>query len=667
MPRGRLVQLLLALLWTWAIGFELRRTLLPALPEVPFGKASSDVALLLAAGLCVAAARRHDGTERRAWLLIGVGLALWTAGDAWWTFVLYDLERIPIPSPADAGYLAFIPCVFGGLILLAHARLSHAATTLWLDGLIAALAAAAVSAGAVLNGIAAEASGGLAEVATNLAYPIGDLALLALIVGAIALRGWRIDRTWSLLGAAILVFWASDSLYLVTNANGTYSAGSWFDVGWSLAGILFATAAWTPPPTHRLGADERTSTIRASVIPTVFALVSLALLVGDGWSESGRVTDLLAGASLLAALARLLVANHLNRALLTASRLEATTDALTHLGNRRALAADLDLAAARATADAPALLAVFDLDGFKHYNDSFGHPAGDALLIRLAHALRDAVSGVGQAYRMGGDEFCVLLEAPLERALAGVEKASLALAEKGEGFVITASHGVVMLPMETTSAAEALGVADQRMYAHKDGGRACASRQSTDVLLRALAERHADLGAHTAGVADLAQAVAHRLGLRPFEVDDVRRAAELHDIGKVAIPDSILTKPAPLDEHEWRFMRSHVLIGERIVAAAPALSGVAKLIRASHERWDGTGYPDHVAGDDIPFGARIVAVCDAYDAMTGDRPYRTAMAPKPAVAELQAQAGSQFDPTVVKAFIQTLSERRTAALDSLVA
>ena len=130
-------------------------------------------------------------------------------------------------------------------------------------------------------------------------------------------------------------------------------------------------------------------------------------------------------------------------------------------------------------------------------------------------------------------------------------------------------------------------------------------------------------------------------------------AAELHDVGKIAIPRSILAKPGPLDEEEWTFMRRHTLIGERIVQSAPALVGIAALIRSSHERWDGTGYPDRLAGDEIPLGAQIVFVCDAYAAMTSGRCYQAAMSPAEAHAELRRHAGSQFAPAVVEAFLAT--------------
>jgi len=134
------------------------------------------------------------------------------------------------------------------------------------------------------------------------------------------------------------------------------------------------------------------------------------------------------------------------------------------------------------------------------------------------------------------------------------------------------------------------------------------------------------------------------------------RAAELHDVGKIAIPDAILAKPGPLDEEEWRFMHRHTILGERILMAASALRPVARLVRASHERFDGGGYPDGLKGEEIPLGARIIFVCDAYDAMTTDRAYSRAIASAEAITELRACAGTQFDSEVVEAFVATLSE-----------
>jgi diguanylate cyclase (GGDEF)-like protein len=325
------------------------------------------------------------------------------------------------------------------------------------------------------------------------------------------------------------------------------------------------------------------------------------------------------------------------------------TDVLTELGNRRRLLADLEEAMT-----VPGMtLSLFDLDGFKVYNDTFGHQAGDALLMRLGRRLSDAVSEAGEAYRLGGDEFCILASGP--SADAARSAAAEALSEHGDGFTIGSSHGTVMLA-EAATPDKALLLADQRMYDSKNAGRMSASRQSADVLLTALAERDPRLSSHVGDVAATALAVARELGVAEDKLSPIRQAAELHDIGKVAIPDAILAKPGPLDDDELAFVRTHTAIGERILAAAPALSLVAKLVRHTHERWDGRGYPDRIAGEKIPLGSRIVSVCDAFDAMVGERPYRKSRNFEGAIAELVKCAGSQFDPDVVAAFVKVVSD-----------
>ena len=298
------------------------------------------------------------------------------------------------------------------------------------------------------------------------------------------------------------------------------------------------------------------------------------------------------------------------------------------------------------------ILALFDLDGFKSYNDSFGHAAGDALLQRLATGLSAVLTPPASAYRMGGDEFCALLPGG-DHGEALLTAAAAVLAAHGDGFAISASMGSVCLPEETDDVGEALRLADQRMYAHKNGARRSGAAQEVKrALLSALAQRDPGLSDHVSDVAELADQVARVMGCPPNLVERVRIAAELHDIGKMAIPETILDKRGPLSDGEWALMYQHTVAGERIIAASPALADVAPLVRSSHERWDGSGYPDGLAGDDIPEGARIVSVCDSYHAMTSDRSYRKAMSEEVALSELRAGSGTQFAPDAVEAFLR---------------
>ncbi len=586
-------------------------------------------------------------SERFAWTLIGIALALWAAGNLYWQFALSGLAEAPYPSVADAFWLGFLPVAYLGVVLLARKRMPQLDARLWLDGIIAALTTGAISAAAVFGAVHASTGGDTAAVATNLAYPLGDMILLGTVIGAMAAGRGRLDRSWLYFGAGIAVFAVTDSIYLLQIAKGTYVLGAMLDIGWPLGMLLMGLAAWQPAVRKRSTGDELPSILA----PVGLALASLALLVYDHFEPTNLLALILASAALVAVLIRLSLTHREGRVNLVSTRRQARTDALTGLGNRFALQRALDDVVAE---PASHLLLMFDLDGFKNYNDSYGHPAGDTLLARLGSRLGAAIAADGLAYRIGGDEFCVLAPWPAGKDPEPlIERGRAALSERGEGFKVGASAGFAALPGDAADADEALRVADRRLYADKNSGRVSARLQSAGVLRSALSEWDPELGGHADDVVEIAVQVARHLGLDEDDIERVAIAAELHDIGKIAIPRSILGKPGPLDADEWTFMRRHTLIGERIVQSAPALVGIAGLIRSCHERWDGAGYPDQLAGDEIPLGAQIVFVCDAYAAMTSDRCYQAAMTPAEAHAELQRHAGTQFAPAVVEAFLAT--------------
>jgi two-component system, cell cycle response regulator len=604
--------------------------------------------------------------QRAAWLTMGAGVLCWTLGDLYFTLFLGGPEVASGGvSPADALYLAFYPCCYVALVLLVSAHLRELRIGMWLDGLIGGLAAATVGAAAILPPIVEHTHGNMGSVAVSLAYPIGDLLLLAFTVGAIGLTGWRPGRVWLLIAAAMLASSVADSVYLYQTATASYNLGTWLECLWPSSAILLAIAAWTPWPKPR---RRRMEDWRLVSVPALSLLTALGVFVYGSLPhvQLTLAAIVLATATVLAVSVHLMMTVRENLAMLVGSREMALTDPLTGLGNRRLLIEDLHVAHRLALGGEPWELVLYDLNGFKRYNDTFGHPAGDALLARLSGKLSEAVAPFGTAYRMGGDEFCVLFRSASTATDTLIAASLHALSEQGPGFVIDASHGVVGITMQVGEPAAIMQLADQRLYKRKDLTReSSAVQQLRDVLLQAFQERYPDLQEHQRGVGALVLAVGRRLGMSAEDLDVLARAAELHDVGKIAIPDAILHKPGPLDAQEWRFMRRHTILGERILTAASALRPVARLVRSSHERFDGGGYPDGLAGEAIPLGARVIFVCDAFDAMTSNRSYSTAIPRHEALTELHRCAGTQFDPRVVEAFAATLHETGASQATSL--
>jgi two-component system cell cycle response regulator len=601
--------------------------------------------------------------ERTAWLVLGCGLLLWALGQSYYSVVLYYAEPAPFPSPSDALFLAFYPATFVGLVLLLRARLPQMEPLAWVDGLIGALAVAGVAAALIFPPVLEALGESPAGVAVSLAYPCADLVLLGLLSGAFATSKWRTESSWLLIAAALLLFAVSDVVYLSVGGQST-EALNLASVGWPLAFGLLAVVSWLPATEAESAPAQAEG--RRIVVPLAMGTVGVALLAAGSFVPIGGAAVALGVACLAAVLVRLAFTFAENRRMLAASRAEAVTDALTGLANRRRLMTDLERAMA-ASPPEPMVLALFDLDGFKAYNDSFGHPAGDDLLRRLGGQLAAAMEPSGRGYRLGGDEFCVLASTRTESAEAICKTGEAALSESGKGFDVGASWGKVLIPAEVVTASDALRLADRRMYAKKGLRAGSARSQTRGVLLRVLHEREPSLERHLEGVARLASAFGRSLALEAEELDVLIRAAELHDIGKIAIPDEVLHKPGGLSSEEWELMRKHTLIGERVLEAAPALGKVAKLVRSTHERWDGEGYPYGLAGREIPLGARAILICDAYNAMTEGRPYRPALSKEQALEELRRGAGTQFDPDLVATFIDKVlpslaqSQRMVAA------
>ena len=600
-------------------------------------------------------------TDRAAWLLVGLGLALWAGAEITNTVYVSKLAEPPYPSISDAMWLAFYPASYLALVLLVRGRMrGQRRASLWLDGLVAALTVAALGEVLVFQPVIQTSGGTALEVATDLAYPLCDLLLLSLVVGVFAMTGWRPGRAWALIGLGLAASVTSDCIYAYQAASGTYVEGTVLDALWPAATLLVGYAAWEPGGRT---IEVRPSGLRVLVLPVLFGGSALGLLVYDHFSSIDDLATILAALTMIMVLLRTALTFRENLKMLHYSRREAMTDALTGLGNRRRLMIDLMREIDEATDATPRALVLYDLDGFKRYNDNFGHPAGDALLARLGHNLAEAVAPWGRAYRLGGDEFCAVVTMGPEGIEGLLERSRPALTEQGDGFRIGASHGIVFLPSEATDPSLAIQIADQRLYGNKGTRkRQAVNQQTRDVLLQVLLEREPELHEHIHEVAELAVSVGRKMSLLPEELEEMVRAAELHDVGKMAVPDEILNKPGPLDREEMGLIRTHTIVGERILSAAPALGPVARLVRASHEKWDGSGYPDGLRGEEIPLAARIIAACDAYHAMTSDRPYAAAVPKRSAVAELRRCSGTHFDPGVVEVLCAELEGREPRAI-----
>ena len=444
----------------------------------------------------VRAARVRE--ERAAWLLISVALVGTAGGFLAFGLFVRGVPSPPSPSVADLSWLAYYPLAFAGLVMLVRCRLGGFDRTVLIDGVIGALAVAALAAAVLLEPIAAQTGGSDAAVATALAYPLGDLHMASLVVAVFGLTRWRPGWSWSVLGLAFLVAAAGDTVYLFQAARGTYETGTALDAVWPAAAMLLAAGAWLPAPKSRPVSVRSWS---ALVPPLAFTAVAMGLVVYATFTDLGDVATGLAIATLVA------------------SQLRA------------------------------------------------------------------------------GETFLALREFD-RRAMEG----------------------------------------------------------PTEVLLAALAARDAYTGAHSESVVDLARAVAGRLGLSRADTLAVEQVALLHDIGKIGIPDSVLQKHGWLDAEEWKLMRQHPVIGASIIAGTASLAHLAPMVRAEHERWDGGGYPDGLSGQEIPLASRIVFACDAYHAMTSDRPYRAAMPVSDTLRELEQHGGAQFDPAVVAALTAEMSQ-----------
>jgi two-component system, cell cycle response regulator len=434
--------------------------------DFALGEVLYDAVVLGAAVACLLRASLFR-QERSAWLLLGLAIGCWGLAEVYWTVFIEGNPSAPYPSPADIGYLAFYPLAYVGLALLVRARAAQMNWRLWTDGLIAALGTAALGAAFVFDFVSERATGTALEVATTLAYPLGDIAMVALLVGVVALTEWRPGRTWSLLLAALAAMAVADIIYTLQWTAGTLPDIALVNPIYLLSAVLLGIAVWQPE-TNAISPRPRGDSWRELMVPALFATVMIGLFTMQSVSATTGVSSMLWATTMVAVIVRLAISVRENRRLLD----QVQTDPLTELGNSGRMRLDLDLLCARAGGGSPAAVVFLDLNGFKRFNDSFGHPEGDALLIRLGRRLRDAVGEDGTTYRIGGDEFCILLTCEARRFQRVARVAAEALSESGMGFQVGASWGLAAIPEEAADPSEALRLADVRMYAQKESRRA---------------------------------------------------------------------------------------------------------------------------------------------------------------------------------------------------
>lgn len=621
------------------------------------------------------------------WLLLGASVVIYAAADASFYVTHNIVGDTRYPGLADVFYLAHYPLVVAGLVLLIRLRTPGRDLPSLLDAALLAVAAGMLSWLYLLAPTAQAQVPTLAK-AASLTYPMMDLAMFAVALRLILGTGRR-PAAFLLLSTNLFAFFAADSIYVLQQLSGTYAAGNFLDAIW-LAGNLALGAAALHPTMRSLG-EPATVTDPGPGPARIIALCAAALVAPAtllveyfrGKYHGIPVIAVACGLLFLLTIARLAV-------LVAQQRRLAITDMLTGLRTRRYFEARLvtELAHARRTGTPLAVL-LADVDHFKSINDSFGHPGGDQVLIEIARRLRNGIRQEDVLSRYGGEEFAVLVRGAaaddpsniaerLRRKVSG----SPVVVRDDTAVEVTISVGTATFPLHGDTPHELVIAADRALYSAK-----CHGRNRIDVgpcgpLTAAGPNGTADMIAYLEHVADLVdswlsnhehgRAVSRWAALTAVELgldsECVRRtslAGHLHDVGKVLVPNEVWTKNAPLSEEDWQQVRQHPDNGYRMLCVVPGLADTALVVRQHHERFDGTGYPDRLAGDQIRLEARILTVCDSWAAMLADRPYHVPRTEAEAREELLRCRGSQFDPDVVDAFLRLHSSGRLGDLAQL--
>ncbi|OLR92308.1 diguanylate cyclase [Actinokineospora bangkokensis] len=629
-----------------------------------------------AVAACWGAARTRPG-NRLPWVLIGASQVVYFTADSVFYIGHYLVGVTAFPSWPDLFYLGHYPFAVLGVLLLIRRRAPGRDLPGVLDAATLGVVAAMLSWVYLIGPQSRRGAPVPAELA-SVAYPVMDLALLTVALGLLLGSGAR-PRAFFLLVSWLALILSADTIYIAQQVRGVYEAGNFLDAIW-LCGNLALGAAALHPTVDQVSdtspmREGPLNPVRIAVLSGVALLAPLVLMVQY---YTGDVRDVPVVAGACAALFLLTITRL--ALLVSDQRRLAITDVLTGLHTRRFFEAQLPLEMARARRSGGSVaVLIIDVDHFKSINDRYGHPAGDRVLVEIAARLRSTVRSGEVLARHGGEEFALIvpgadaetLPALADRLREQVASAPVVVTPQ-RWVAVTVSIGTARFPTHGTNPADLVAIADRALYSAKAAGRdrvVVASDTTTAAAVEA-GERPDPAGAeylhrvadavddllddhgHSRAVARWARMLATEFG---YDADLVRRAelaGRLHDVGKILLPRAVLVKPGELDEAEWALVRMHPEHGFRMTALLPGHLGVAHVIRQHHERWDGRGYPDRLAGRDIRVEARIVAVCDSWAAMRSQRPYQPAMPVEQAREEVHAARGTQFDPDVADAFLE---------------
>ena len=670
----------------WCIAFTVASLLVPAdtHAQLLLGDVVYLVPVLAAAALTTAAAARRATRHRAFWVVLAASTVLWAIGEMTWGFLELVLEQEPFPSIADVFYLSGMALVIAA-VLLGFGRGRRLRN--WRALLDASILVVAIGYLGWALLVRPQLADGMTSVAAvGAAYPLLSVSALMVLVSVAFSGHRRVPRAVVLVGAGVLAGALANVAYTRLVVLDSYGSGSVINVGWQLEAVLFCLAALVTLRHDEGTADEQTEPRDVGLGLVLAGLAACFVLVGSHVVDGE--TPLPAFALLCYAVAAIVLrlvltaresaryAARLRHALVQQERL-AVTDALTGLHNRRFLAEVIKLEVERVERGSGGVgLLVIDLDHFKRVNDRHGHPAGDAVLRECAARLMATLRSIDVVARYGGEEFVVVLpDVGAETVGVIAERCRDAIAREpflvgdGDAITVTASVGAACHPAHSADADDLMRIADAALYAAKDLGRdtvqvgrpAATSREALPqvstmtTFLESLAEEIDESIAgwpRSRAVSRWAAQLAGQLGLDDRCAARCAAAGRFHDLGMLRVPDAILAKPGPLDEQEWAIVQRHARYGQGMLALSKELEDVGRVVGQHHERWDGTGYPARLARSAISIEARVVAVCEAWAAMTSDRPYRAALGPDAARAELLDEAGRQFDPDVVAAFLQ---------------